>query len=1186
MLGLYAHTSAQKVTLDLKSSTLMGALLQVTKQTGYTFVYKDEDLYRSKPVTLKADGVEVDKVMPLILKGQNLGFKIKGRTIAIVAEVAPVSESHRAKQADQNSITVSGKVTDSLGNPLAGVAIISLNTTNSTQSNKDGSYELKGLQLNSIIQFRMLGYYTAEIAVSKSVHNVILKVQSTEITNVDVVFDAGYQTISKARVTGAFGQVQRDILSKRPVYNLADAIQGQMAGVVADPNTGFVIRGRSTLSSNIGDLKPLIVVDGLPIEGGFETINPNDVVSVDVLKDAAASSIYGARAANGVIVVTTRRVQGGDRLDVNYNSYFTTGSYTDIDHYMNFISSKQQIDLEDYFYKEFKGTTTIRDPWLSPNFRGRFGEYFTLLAEHDKGNISMEQFDAKREVFLNNSYKQDYLDYVLRRPFIQQQNLSFSGNSKKNNYKISLLYDNDKTHLQRNNNTRTMVSASNQMRITDKITYNFNTNISFFNKQNNGVNLDYAKSVTSPWTRVYDNNGEFARHINSYYEPAAVAFESQLPHSFRYNFYEESLLRDDSYKGVDIRIQNGMEFKVNSDLSIKPNMLYEYFRDDNIIVYDEQSNAVRNASNLMSVKNNQTNKFTSQIPGGGFYFYNAGSERKSLKFRLQGDYNKTFGNSHVVSAIGGAEVISSALQVNPQDLKYGYSKENRNFALFDYNLSRTNIWGENISSNPPSYEGRSVGSPYSFSRQSTLYNERYFAAYLNGSYTFDGRYVATASLRSDASNYISRNNKERFSPFFSVGGRWNIARESFLRNSTVISDLSLRLTYGSAGNAAGKSNVLPFSVFLAQPPNGETGNYPGGAISGRQNDLLTWEKTYSTNLGLDFGLFNNKLFGSVDFYNRNSQDLLTLVQTSNVIWSSLSQTINAAKVLNRGIEASIGTNIDIADGLKWSANMVFDYNYNKVLEYNYLATRLTNYVGGSTFIEGLPTDRIMAVKFVGTTPEGYYVQQRKSGELVPELNSNYSFAGFGTIGNTIPGLPITADDRIYYMGRTTPPATLGFTNRFNYKGLELMFVITGRFGHLVRRTDTYLMMAQGAMSYSATGFNILQTVDNSSSYTGNVMPTLENRLTFANAANTRAFNSDVALEQASHLRLNEVYLAYDLLKLFGNKRPIVFKSAAIYTQLKNLGILWTNNESKIDPSFLPGTLKPSKLYTFGLRLGI
>jgi TonB-linked SusC/RagA family outer membrane protein len=1187
--------SGQKLSLSGRNLTLQEVFAQIKKNTGYVFFYDEAHLKKAHRVNIDMKNAELKDVLDWCFRDQPLTYSIVGTTVVVknkaTGEERTIDLEHAELllESPPPSVNVTGKVVLETGAPAVGVSVIVKGTALGTTSNEKGEFSLSSIDENATLVISGVNIQVSEVKVGgrNALGTIILKIKIDETFAEVVVVNTGFQTISKERITGAYGQVNDKILDKRPTNNIATALNGQIAGLVADPTTGFIIRGRSTLSNNVNDRLPLLVVDGFPIEGGFETINPNDVLKVDVLKDAAATSIYGARAANGVIVVTTKGMGKKGRMNVNYNGFVSIGSKMDLEYYMNMVESRKQIELDDYFYNTFKGTTNIRDPWTNTTFRGRYGSYFTLLAERDKGNITQEYFDAERTKMLNSTYVHDWEDYILQNSVAQQHNLVISGAGEKNSYKFSFLYDNDKTYLQNNNQNRYMLGFSNIYNISPNIRYTFNANITMYDQQNNAVNLSYAKSATAPWTRMYDENGNYSRHIHAYYEPRAMEWETRLPFSMRYNYLEESHLRDNRINGDDLRLQNEFDIKIGRDFRIKPMFQYEYSNNENISIYNPRSQAVRNAANIIgSVDPANSDRFVSQLPNGGFYRYNSGFQRNSFKLRLQADYNKTIGTKHEIAAVAGGELISSTLEQDAQDLKYGYIDEVLNYALFDYNVNRNNIFGENIASAPPTYENATIATPTSFSRQATTYNERFTAGYANASYTYNRKYTISGSLRTDASNYISETNRERFSPFYSVGLRWNMKAEKFLAGVNWLDRLALRATYGSTGNAAGKSNLLPFSVFQTQAPTGETGNYPGGVVNGRQNDLLTWEKTYSTNIGTDFAMFRGKLFGSLEFYNRLSEDLLTLVQTSNVIWSTTSQTINAAKVRNQGFEITLGSNINFGKNFNWQSSVVFDNNDNEVLEYNFLSTYLLNYVGSGTFVAGLPTDRIIAVKVVGTAPGGYYIQEKKNGELVPVLNSSYMFGGVNSIGSTIPGTNIKEDDRVYYIGRSTPPQTLGFTNTFSWKGLSLMTVMTGRFGHLIRRSDEGLAFGQGIMSYSATGVAaLMESPKVATTETGIPMITVQNFNAWGTNNSLRTFYGDIGYEKASFIRFNEVYLGYDFPESIATSTRNIFKSATIYTQVRNLGIIWTNNESNIDPEYIPGTIKPIRTFTFGVRLG-
>jgi TonB-dependent starch-binding outer membrane protein SusC len=1082
---------------------------------------------------------------------------------------------------NENTI-VRGIVLNNNKEPLIGVSVLIAGTNLGTATDINGRFSLSMPEGRDTLIFSYLGYEKQEYALNGNTELIITLAESTVQLSEVTVVSTGFQNISKERITGSHGSLNEEVISQRPTANIAEALNGQIAGLVSDPTTGFIIRGRGTLSNTIGDRSPLIVVDGFPIEGGFQTINPNDIKSVDVLKDAAASSIYGARASNGVIVITTKKPVNG-KINVQYNSFYRTSDYLDLDHYMNMIDTKTQMNLEENLFNSLKSTTFVRNPYLSTTPRGLINEHFTLYFDRLAGKISEEQVTAGRAALLQQDYRDDYYKYILRKPFSQQQNLMLSGSTDRNSFKFSILYDNDKTHLQRNNDNKYMLGFNNKYLISKSVSYNFSTNITFRNQALNGVNLGNARSSTSPWTRIYDNNGGFARHASSYYDPMIRTLETVLPYSMRYNFYEESLLRNNLTKSTDIRIQNDFEIKIAEGFNIRPMFQYERFNDEDRSIYSPESFSVRQMANLLSTLDTISKKYVAQIPVGGVYRLNGKNERTSYKGRLQADYNKVFKDKHEIAIVGGGEIISGKTNVDAQDLKLGYNPEGLNHSLFDFNVQRNTIWNENAFNAGMTYEGTTF-NPYNFSRQANVLNERYISGYFSGSYTFSSKYTASVSARTDASNYISRTNAERFSPFYSLGLRWNLKNESFFRQNENVDRLALRVTYGATGNAAGKTAVLPFSVFSNVAPNAETGNLPRGSVNGRVNDALTWEKTYSTNLGVDFSMFNRKIFGSVDLYNRLSKDLIAQVQTSNTVWSVASLNINSGKVLNRGVELNLGTDQRIAGKVNWTSNLVFDFNYNKVLEYNFRTTRILDYVGNTFFVQGHPTDRVMAIKVAGTTPEGFAVQEKRNGEFVVLNNSNNSLAGFGTLGNTTAGIKVADDDRMWYMGRSTPPATLGFTNSFSWKGFTLMGVITGRMGHIVRRSDYNMFYNAGALRYSATGFSQqLPTLTAASTDAGITAPTPSNFSTYSLGNDMFIFYSDKSLQKASSIRFDDLYLEYALPSNITGLKKVV-TDISLFVQGRNLGLLWTNNEDGIDPQNLPGTIRPFKTVTFGSRI--
>lgn len=1194
VLQLSAKSNAQ-ITMNERNAPLEKVLKEIKKQSGYALFYDAMLLKKAELVNVKLDNVTLDEALYKIFQNQPLTYEIVGNKIITIKE-KEVSLNENSVSTLYNQpilINVKGKIIDENGEPLEAVSVMVKGKKKGTTTNTNGEFEITNVDKDDILVFNSVNIETFEVKINgrTNLETISVKIKVSEIASITV--NNGYQVISKERSTGATSRVSDEILLKRPTANIATALNGQIAGLVADPATGFTIRGRSSLS-NASDRTPLLVVDGFPIEGGFSSINPNDVKSIDVLKDASATSIYGARAANGVIVIVTSKPKG--KLNINFNSFISFSEKLDLDNYMNIANAATQIDIEDRLYNTFKNTNNnvYTDPYTQTNgsFRGSMSPYTSLRIERDKGFITQEHFDKKRQEMLNSNYKDDFNKYLLRNGVSQQYNLVISGATEKNSYKFSALYDNDKTNFQYNNSNKVILSFTNIYNFNKNIKYTFNTNITNYNSTNNGINLNHARTITSPWTKLVNEEGNYTRMDYQNYEPLVLSYEKRLPYNYRYNLLEEASVKANSYRGQDLRIQNEFEFTILKGLHFKPMFQYESFNDKDESIYDERSYATRNYANWISKLDVPTNNYFSLIPKGGIYRKNGENYRQSLKFRAQFDYYKTINSRHEISALLGTEVISTTTEVSGPDLKFGYNKSGLNYALFDYAVDRTDMFNlGTILENSVSYEGNNI---YDFKsanfRQNKKYNEKYFVGYFNGSYTLDNKYTATISMRTDASNYVSQSIRDKFSPFYSGGLRWNIANEKFMENLKFIDRFAIRATYGVTGNAAGKTSAIALSVFTSSAPSNETGNLSTGIITGRNNDYLTWEKTYTTNLGSDFSFFNGKLSGSLDFYRRHSKDLLSSVQTSQVVQSTSSLLLNLAEVMNKGIEISLGTKMNISKNIVWNGVINFDYNNNEVLKYQFLSPSLFSYLGtNSSFIAGLPTDRLMMVRLVGTTKDGYYIQQKKDGELIVANTASNSFADVGSFGmsKTIPGISPKDDNRIYYQGRTTPPATLGLTNTFYFKGFSLMAVITGRFGYKFIKSDEVLGYSLFNKNFSASGLSSIQSPSlTATTLTGNVNPSVVNQIMLNSSSSLRNYYSEQVVDDASHIRLNEIYIGYDLSGLTLGKIKNIFKSITIYTQARNLGLLWKANSSGIDPDYPIETFKPVKTYTFGVRFGM
>lgn len=1189
-LSASASVSSQTVTLSARNIPVEKVFREIKKQTGFVFFYDESVFNKGEKLNLQLTNASIDDALKACLINASLTYSIIEKTVIIkrVAQLAkPLAPAARIVM-DIVSIDVTGIVVNEKNEPVEGVSVVVKGTQRGVVTNAKGVFVIKSIEENALLVLTSVNIDPLEIRVGGKTNLATIRVKTKFVSGSDaIVVSTGYQTISKERVTGSTDRVDETILSKRPYANLSSMLVGQVAGLVADPATGFTIRGRASFSG-AGDRVPLLVVDGFPIEGGFESINPNDVKTVDVLKDAAATSIYGARAANGVIVVTTKGTGPKGKMTVSYNNMISVGERIDLDHFMNMADSRSHINFIDRLYNTFRGTTFIADPYnlTAGSFRSPRSDYANLLIERQKGFITQEYFDAQKNKMLNTDYKADFNKYLMRNYLFQQHSFSIAGTGEKNSYKFSALLDNDKSSFQFNDNTKLLLNFTNIYTISPNIKYQISGNLTTFNAQTNGVNLTHAKSIVQPWSSLLDEEGNYTRMGYQNYEPLVQQFEPRLPYGMRYNLLEESSLKNNAYRGMDMRLQNQFDIKLADGLRFTPMFQYESFTDRSVSIYDEKMYATRNFANLLSRFDTAAGVFFSQIPQGGIYKRNNQSFRQSLKIRAQMDYNKTIGDKHEIVALAGGEVMTTTTDVEGPEMRFGYSAAGLNYAQFDYNQTRLDIFGNTIVENSLNYEGDLLYNYMSTGfRQAFKYNDRFVAGYFNGSYTYDKRFTATISARTDASNYVSKTLRDKFSPFYSAGLLWNLKNEKFMQKLRFVDRLALRGSYGVTGLAAGKTSVKAVTVFSSLAPYAETGNFPAGVVSGRDNDFLTWEKTYTSNIGLDFRIFKGKFTGSVDMYRRYSKDVLSNVQTSQVIQSTQLLSLNMGEILNKGIELSLGTNLNITKDLVWNGTLNFDFNYNEVRRFDYLNPSLPNYLGTGRggFVVGKPTDYLYMVKIVGTTKDGYYVQEKRNGELVVANTINNSFSNFGR--PTIPGITMNLEDRVHYMGRTTAPATLGFTNRFSYKGFSFMSVILGRFGHVFSRRDQSLSYAFTSLNFSNTGLAALQAPSLvATNNVGNVVPSILNQAMLNESNLIRNLYSNQVVQDASFLRLNELYLGYDLSESAVRSMGGLLKSINIFTQLRNLGTFWTGNNLGFDPENPLGTLKPIKIYTFGAKL--
>ena len=1182
VFGFSAVASSQKVVLDVQNATLNVALNQLKNQTGVRLLFDESKAAQVSCADCRLVNVELQTALDRLLEGTDWGYEeVEG--VYVVKQLPPMAQA----------VPVKGKVVDENGEPLPGVSVVLKGTTTGVATDINGEFTLlipdpEG----AMLVFSFVGMKTVELPiVTDHPMNVTME---TDTEQMDEVVVTGYQTISRERATGSYAIIDTKLLEQKPTANLSEALNGLVPGLAVqsssvDGDLRFIIRGQGTLQTDQADRDPLIVVDGFPISGyasgsdPFETINPNDVESVTVLKDAAATSIYGARAANGVIVITTKKGKVGNKLDISADAYWSVSSRPDLEYFFNMASAESQFRLVELI-NDYEPITLVGlyDPYATPSARRTYmSAPYSMLFEMNRGNLTQAEYDAEKQRLIDIAnqglWEDDLQKYIYRRMVHQQYNVALRGATDQLNYAFSASFDDDKSYLQGNRDQRVLLNLSSNAKLTKNLSFDLAINTTFEKEQSNGIND--AVSWLSPWTRLVDEEGNFVPIATSQtvYEPILESeYEGKTPADWHYYPVKERQYLDNYSRTLSYRIQGGFNYNTSWGLNLSAKGQYEQRRYTTHTGYDTESFFVRDLYNTYSTFNEDTGLYTSYFPSGGV-FSDGGHTYESYNLRGQADYNGVFG-AHALSVLIGSEIISSTTETIPTVTRYGFNKYTNSVMVTpDYVTYQNNIFG--------------VSTRLPFEALGTLstMEDRFFSVYANASYTYNDKYSLTASFRTDASNYQSESQRDKFSPFWSVGASWLISHEDFMSQVDWVNQLKLRASYGIAGVAAGKSGTSSVTTVATYPGDITfSANEPFNTISARENSSLTWEKSRTLNIGVDAALFGNKLSGSVEFYNKYSYDVLSEATVPVISQGTARRTFNNAAILNRGVELSLSTNLPVAGDLRWNGTLNYSFNHNEVKKFN-LETSFPAINPG--FVEGYPVDLILYLNAVGYTPEGYVILSGKDGTQDIILDYESSHTSEQILRNE--GQTIDDNNWAYYLGTATPKSNLSFSNAFTWRGLTLSFMITGRFGYWNYRSDVF------DPTGSITGASVPKRADeafkvydegyaNQDGYSEIPLYNDDNYAGFLQGNGyMQTYNATLMFKEnyvkGDHIRLNEIFLGYDLPESLLSKQG-VFNRVNVYARASNLGLIWSAN-GEMDPDYMAGTMKPMPTFMFGLKLG-
>ncbi|QJB30961.1 SusC/RagA family TonB-linked outer membrane protein [Chitinophaga oryzae] len=1118
-LQVSARVYSQKVTLTGRNASVQQLFSTIRQQTGYLFLYSNETLKNTRAVSAQLTDVPLKEALDYITSNQPITYSIEeNNTILIkpkpVADIpAPVLQR------------INGTVRDARGMPLIGVTVKIKGTNGGTITDEQGAWYIQAADEATVLVFSFIGYKNHEEPIKgRTVIHVVL---SQEDKSMNEVVVTGYQKVERRSLTSSITSLKTENLKTINQPNIDKLLQGQVPGMVVMSTSGapgavpqIRIRGTSTLS---GNTQPLWVVDGIILDdpinasvddimtnrnliaSGIGGINVEDIESINVLKDAAATAIYGTKAANGVIVLTSKKGTAG-KTRINFSSFATVGMRPRIeDAYM--MNSKERIGVNLEMMR--RGVLTAGS--------SRAGEYGTstdferaLVDVHDH-KITWADFEKK--VNQLESVNTDWFDYLFRNSFTHRQNLNISGGNEKTTFYLSGSYmDEQATALQTGMKTYTgslkvYTKLHPTLRVGGMLDLNRRDNSSFFATDSRENPFEWSIYTTRA-QNAYDENGQF-NHL--YYT------------GIKYNFLENRNYGWRNSQNFGIRGTLDLEWKPINSL-----IFSSLFSFANQNTTDEDVAT----ENSYFVKSRQRDYYIVidyqgvQLWKEGGYRKGRNNNNKSLTLRNQVSFMPVLNAHHRFDVMAGQEIRTSRYEDEVTEI-YGYVHERGRQQMPQFELMKQ------------------IGRPY----WSESLNQTAAVSYFGTTgYTYKNRYTVSFNARTDGSNRFGLRTNQLFQPLWAVGANYQMKEENFFANKDWLSYLTLRASYGSQGNVASQA-YSDLVATIGKPDLANTDNYL--IINAPKNPNLKWEKNYTTNLALEIGLWKRRVMATVEWYHKKGVDLLGSKRVSQVSGFNTLQ-VNWASMKNTGLEVSISTiNIDRKD-FRWSTNINAGYNRNEVLDVYSLPTvdGMTNaqrYDYAASAVVGKPINGLWSYRFAGLNKDGratFYTA--KPGETVSSGMRN------------INGLE--------YSGSTMPLVQGGFTNTISYKKFTLSALFIGSFGNVIRlrnlTSSDLFYYPEPTQNLSAEWVNRWQQPGDE--LTTNI-PRLESETNIPGLTDVSPYNgtmynnSDLRTVKGDFVRLQNLSLSYDLYNAHLRKSGI--QNMRFMLQGNNLHV-WKNSALK------------------------
>lgn len=1020
LLSLALHVSAksisQTVTFSGKEVSIDKVFAAIEKQTGYFVVWKTNMLPFSKPVSINASNQPLQSFLQDALRDQPFDYTIENQTIFI--RMMSLRAIPRLSVIATPVPTATGKVTDDKGKPLAGVNVLVKGTTRGATTDADGNFKLMA-NAGDILVVSFIGYQTKHITVPASLTiNITLTKMAMELTDVVV---SGFQDRKKAVMVGSVSTATAKDLENAGITTFEKALSGKLSGVYVRSASGrpgetgnIIIRGINTLT---GNSEPLYVLDGMPLQtgevsggmnslitNGIGNIPPENIESITILKDATAASIYGARAANGVIVITTKNGKIGNDY-VNYSGKY--GITLRPENKFNFMNSQEKVAFERGLMADFE----------PPYEKG--GRVIQLLNLASKGVISYEQAEQKiKELEGTNT---NWINELYRVAQSQSHNISFSGGNNKTTYFASFNYQDAQGSLIRNRFQTGGLNMKLSRFITNDLLFRVNVYSTIKKNEEGKSVLDPFKYAVfaNPYEKPYNADGTYASDMTYREIPYTVGTASSLYYS-TFNIIRELNENKLSNTYGNIRGQLSLEYTFLRNFKYTGNIAASYtsVQDKDESYGGTYRSWVRNWLNGSAMS-------TGVLPE-----YNRGfleeSSGRTLDYTVRNtlEYNNTFAGKHFVQGFFANEFGA---------VKNDQFRHFNPIYLQEYAIAGYPSWDLVADTRFMNLDLAKLGG--------TGTRENRTASFIgSAAYAYDNRYVLNGNVRYDGVDIIGSDNQ--FSPLWSAGVKWNAHNESFLKGyEDVLSRLVLSLGYGYRGSI--NRSVLPFHTYTLG-----TNVYAGTpvAVDFRYgNPVIKWEQKKETNLGLELSLYKGRFNTEFRYFNEKVSDLLDQTKTPPSVGRQ-SATVNVGDLSNKGYEVSFRVEVVKSKDWLWEVGGNFT-KVNNTLTNVFQKDLPTLSDSSALKIQGYPVDSWFGYKYsnVDAQTGDMMVYAQRANTKVVEGNVQTSYEDALINLNKITDAELKANYRPYYLGHYNADFYGGFNTRLTYKALEFTasFVYAG-----------------------------------------------------------------------------------------------------------------------------------------------